>query len=86
VEGLCARFSINLTLRAGNDQLGLHFTEANAIYMQAKFRQQLQGSDDHVTFPPDWDFTLLQECEQAFEIVVEAYHNPCSHHRYVWNI
>ena len=29
---------------AENDQLALHFTEAIARYMQAKFRQQLEGS------------------------------------------
>src|SRR6266702_1996237 len=45
--------------------------------MQAKFRQQLEGSDEHVPFPFDWDLTLLQECDQAVGIPVEAYHNTC---------
>jgi len=61
---------------AGQNQLALHLTEAIAGYMQAKFRQ-LQGPDDHVPFPSDWDLTLLQECDQAVGILVEAYRNPC---------
>ena len=67
---------------AGNDQLALHFTEAIATYMQAKFRQQLEGSEEHVTFPSDWDLTLLQECDNAVGILVEAYHNSCLYHQY----
>ena len=67
---------------AGKDQLALHFTEAIATYMQAKFHQQLEGSDEHVTFPSDWDLTLLQECDQAVGVLVEAYHNPCLCHHY----
>jgi len=44
---------------AENDQLALHFTEAIARYMQAKFRQQLEGSDEHVSLTSDWDLTVL---------------------------
>jgi hypothetical protein len=62
---------------AANNQLALHLTEAIAAYMQAEFRQQLRGSDGHVPFPSDWDLTLLQECQQAIGILMEAYHNPC---------
>jgi len=54
--------------------------------MQAKFRQQLEGSDEHVPFPFDWDLTLLQECDQAVGIPVEAYHNTCLYHQYVLHI
>jgi len=61
----------------GNDQLGVYLTEAIATYMQAKFRQMLQGLDDRTPFPSDWDLALLQECDQAVGILVEAYHNPC---------
>jgi len=51
--------------------------------MQAKFHQQLEGSDEHVSFPFDWDLTLLQECDRAVGILVEAYHNTCLYHHYV---
>src|SRR6267378_6126895 len=71
---------------AEHDQLALHFTEAIARYMQAKFHQQLEGSDEHVSFPSDWDLTLLQESDQVVEILVEAYHNTCLYHCYVLHI
>ena len=71
---------------AEHDQLALHFTKAIARYMQAKFHQQLEGSDEHVPFPFDWDLTLLQEYDQAVGIPVEAYHNTCLYHRYVLHI
>ena len=54
---------------AENDQLALHFTEAMARYIQAKFHQQLEGSDEHVSLTSDWDLTVLQECDQAIGIL-----------------
>ena len=66
---------------ARNNQLAIHLTEAIATYMQAKFRKEIKGSGDHVPFPSDWDLTLLQECDQAVGILVEAYHNRCMKHQ-----
>lgn len=60
-----------------NSALALTLTEAIATYMKAKFLQQIQGSDKQADFPSNWDFTLLQECDQAVGILLEAYHNPC---------
>ena len=65
-----------MTMEA-NSALALEFTEAIATYMKAKFRQQIQGSDKQAYFPSNWDFTLLQECDQAVGILLQAYHNPC---------
>ena len=75
-------FFINPIQMAEKDQLGVYLTEAIATYMQAKFRQMLHGSDVHTPFPADWDLTLLQECNQAVAILIEAYHNPCVSHSY----
>jgi len=65
-----------MTMEA-NGALALTLTEAIATYMKAKFIQQIQGSDKEVYFPSTWDFTLLQECDQAVGTLLEAYHNPC---------
>ena len=62
---------------ARNDQLAVYLTETIATYMQAKFRQEIKGSRDHVPFPSEWDLTLLQECDRVIGILVEAYHNRC---------
>jgi len=58
--------------------LALDFTEAIATYMKAKFHKEIQGSDKQAYFPSNWDFTLLQECDQAVGILLEAYRNPCT--------
>ena len=60
-----------------NNDLALNLTEGITTYMQAKFNQQLKGFDTPVPFPLDWDIRLLQECNQAVGILVEAYRNPC---------
>ena len=57
--------------------LALSLTEDVASYMKAKFHQQLRGSEGHMPFPPHWDFTLLQECDQAVGILLDAYRNRC---------
>ena len=65
-----------MTMEA-NSALALDLTEAIANYMKAKFRQEIQHSDKRPYFPSNWDFTLLQECDQAVGILLEAYRNPC---------
>ena len=64
------------TLRMAND-FALGLTEGVAHYMKAKFLHELQSKKDHVPFPSDWDFTLLQECDQAVGILLQAYRNAC---------
>ena len=61
-----------------NKGLALCLTEDIATYMKSKFDQQLQGSEDHVPFPSDWDFTLLQECDLAVGILLDACRNRCT--------
>jgi hypothetical protein len=60
-----------------NNDLALNMTEAIAGYMQAKFDQRLKDCANPVPFPLDWDLSLLQECDQAVGILVDAYRNPC---------
>ena len=60
-----------------HNDLALNMTEAIAGYMQAKFDHQLKGFETPVPFPSDWDLRLLQECDQAVGILVDAYRNPC---------
>jgi hypothetical protein len=55
----------------------LCLTEEVAAYMKAKFLHQLHSKGDHVSFPAHWDLTLLQECDQAVDILVQAYCNTC---------
>ena len=65
------------TAMLAKKDLALSLTEDVASYMKAKFHQQLRGSEGHVPFPPHWDFTLLQECDQAVGILLDAYRNRC---------
>ncbi|KAF8957921.1 hypothetical protein BDZ97DRAFT_1762563 [Flammula alnicola] len=53
--------------------IALHLTEAISTYMKAKFLQKLHSCDDYVPFPSDWDFTLLQECDLAVDVLTDAY-------------
>jgi len=62
---------------ANNSALGLGLTEAIATYMRAKFLCKLQNSNVPIPFPSEWDFTLLQECDHAVSILVEAHNNAC---------
>jgi len=55
--------------------LAIDLTEVIAIYMRAKFLQKLHGNGHNVSFPADLDFGLLQECDQAVSIILEAYQN-----------
>jgi hypothetical protein len=55
--------------------LALRLTEAIAAYMKIKFYQLLQGDHTEVYFPPEWDLNLLNECDQAITILLEAHGN-----------
>jgi hypothetical protein len=57
--------------------LALGLTEAISSYMKAKFHAKLQRSENPIPFPPEWDFALLNQCDQAVNILLEAYSNPC---------
>jgi len=57
--------------------LAIGLTEAIACYMKAAFVQKMKDGQDGVPIPPDWDFTLVHECDQAVSILLEAYHNAC---------
>src|SRR6266567_932935 len=57
--------------------LAIDFTENIASYMREKFLHKIQGHGHNIPFPSDWDFTLLQECDHAVGVLVEAYFNPC---------
>ena len=57
--------------------LAIDFTENIASYMREKFLHKIQGHGHNIPFPSDWDFTLLQECDHAVGVLVEAYLNPC---------
>lgn len=59
------------------DNLAISLTEAVSSYMKAKFHAKLQRSEDHIPFPLEWDFPLLNQCDQAVNILFEAYSNPC---------
>lgn len=63
--------------RMAPSDFAFDLTEEVASYMRAKFLQGLKSQDNHVPFPTDWDVTLLQECDQAVGILLQAYHNAC---------
>jgi len=69
--------SLSVPIMTVNHDLALNMTEAIAGYMQAKFDQRLKDFANPVPFPLDWDLYLLQECDQAVGILVDAYRNPC---------
>lgn len=64
-------------LNMANSGFAVKLTEEIANYMMAKFLHKPKGSEDSPPFPPDWDFSLVQECDQAVSVLLEAYHNPC---------
>lgn len=59
--------------------LALSLTEAIAAYMKTKFYQLLQGDHTEVSFPLEWDLNLLDECDQAITILLEAQGNQCTY-------
>ncbi len=76
-RGNFIHLSLSLPIMTVNNDLALNMTEAIAGYMQAKFDQRLKDFANPVPFPLDWDLYLLQECDQAVGILVDAYRNPC---------
>jgi len=59
------------------NDLAIGLTEAVSCYMKAKFHAKLQRSEDPIPFPLEWDFALLNQCDQAVNVLFEAYSNPC---------
>ena len=56
----------------------IELTEGIASYMKAKFLHKLRvHKGDGPPVPSEWDFSLIQECDQAVDILLEAYHNSC---------
>ena len=53
-------------------KLSIEATTQAGRYLQAKLAQQLSGKYYQVSFPPEWDFDFLSDCNRAVTVIAHA--------------